>query len=306
MQVITLRDLPPGPARVVSLALAADADGPLLGVVLDVNGSAAAIRWLRLPSGDVTAARDMAQPVDRAYPALAPDLNAFAYVTVGGELVIERPRAPLPVRRVIHNAALNSMAFTPDGAALYGVSDDGVHGWNADGGQFLYNSEGGADGRVSAAAGSGMYAMTHARGSVNMHYGSDWSGYINRSSDGPVTAMAFTNASGDRLAVARGRAVGVYAMTYPDRGQSFDEVYRVFALPEHPATVTGIAFAADGSRFATSCADGVIRLWDAETGAPRGTFDWQAGGLTAVALSPDGHLGAAGTVDGRALIWDLG
>lgn len=70
------------------------------------------------------------------------------------------------------------------------------------------------------------------------------------------------------------------------------------------ATVTGLSFSPDGLRFAA--ADGGVSLYNASTGAPAGTleFDPAFRPAVAVAFSPDGALLAAGHYDGSITTWD--
>jgi WD40 repeat protein len=57
----------------------------------------------------------------------------------------------------------------------------------------------------------------------------------------------------------------------------------------------------------TGSGDETVRLWDygEDSLAPRESFDWQLGRVTAVAVSPDGTLAAAGGVSGEVVVWDL-
>jgi WD40 repeat protein/tetratricopeptide (TPR) repeat protein len=63
-----------------------------------------------------------------------------------------------------------------------------------------------------------------------------------------------------------------------------------------------VAFSADGSLLATSCADETVRVWDVKKGALRHTF---AGGGLCVAFSPDGKRLAGGGGDKLVYLWDL-
>jgi WD40 repeat protein len=48
----------------------------------------------------------------------------------------------------------------------------------------------------------------------------------------------------------------------------------------------------------------LVKLYDLDTLTPRAKLDWKVGPLTCVAFSADGLLGAAGTDDGRVVVWD--
>ena len=66
-----------------------------------------------------------------------------------------------------------------------------------------------------------------------------------------------------------------------------------------------VAYTPDGARLVTASSDGSVRFWDAQTGAMRGSFDWQAGKVRCVAVSPDGLTVASGGQDGRIVIADV-
>jgi WD40 repeat protein len=88
------------------------------------------------------------------------------------------------------------------------------------------------------------------------------------------------------------------------------------ALPPGPAVshpqfrsrcsfVFDLAYEPAGRRLATAAGDPFVRLWDATTGTEQASYDWDIGGVTAVAFSPDGCLCAAGGQDGRVAVWDV-
>jgi WD40 repeat protein len=61
----------------------------------------------------------------------------------------------------------------------------------------------------------------------------------------------------------------------------------------------------DGKRLLTASHDGMIRVWDANTGEAGPAFDWDIGAVTAVAFSPDGLTCAAAGLNGKVIIWDV-
>ena len=58
-----------------------------------------------------------------------------------------------------------------------------------------------------------------------------------------------------------------------------------------------------GGTLASESLDHTIRLWDADTGAPKGTLTGHTGGVNSVAYSPDGHTLASGSW-GVIRLWD--
>jgi WD40 repeat protein len=69
--------------------------------------------------------------------------------------------------------------------------------------------------------------------------------------------------------------------------------------------VTAAAFCPDGRTVATGGQDRTARLWDVNTGQPRGAPMQHEGLVRAVAFSPDGRLLATGSQDRTARIWDV-
>lgn len=69
---------------------------------------------------------------------------------------------------------------------------------------------------------------------------------------------------------------------------------------------TGLAFHPSGAYLAATNTDrsGTVRLFDTTSWQVIRQYDWGLGRLECVAFSPDGTLGAAGTADGRVVLWD--
>ena len=128
-----------------------------------------------------------------------------------------------------------------------------------------------------------------------------WLGQLALTSDG---SLAATN---------RGETVLIWpvpteAETVPRRwtvGQPLRDVR--CELEDHRATISGLAFAADGSYLASSDSRDVVRLWDPVSCRAKAVLQLQQGGarrLDRLALSPDGKvLVAAG--DRTAWMWNV-
>jgi WD40 repeat protein len=105
------------------------------------------------------------------------------------------------------------------------------------------------------------------------------------------------SADGSKLLVRpNGRTVWVYDA---DTGELLGELVH----PGRPYA-TGLAVHPRGP-VACARTNGTVTLWNAETREVLHTLDWKAGKLVSVAFSPDGALAAAGTEDGKVIVWDV-
>jgi WD40 repeat protein/tRNA A-37 threonylcarbamoyl transferase component Bud32 len=77
----------------------------------------------------------------------------------------------------------------------------------------------------------------------------------------------------------------------------------VVALPTHPAWVQGCCFLADGSRAATACRDGSLRVFDMRTGDMLARLVGHVGRVWSVTSEPAGTLLTCGA-DGTVRRWD--
>lgn len=86
----------------------------------------------------------------------------------------------------------------------------------------------------------------------------------------------------------------------------WNQIHPLRGCLRHPDRVNAMTFSPDGSRIATSCADGKARLWDAATGEPIGLplspSDQQT--IAAIAFRPDGTELVTGGAAGTASRWD--
>jgi len=72
----------------------------------------------------------------------------------------------------------------------------------------------------------------------------------------------------------------------------------------HTSFVHSVAISPDG-RWAISCNEYKIKLWDLHNGACLRTFEGHTGGVTSVAFSPDGRWAISGSSDKTLKLWDL-
>ena len=66
-----------------------------------------------------------------------------------------------------------------------------------------------------------------------------------------------------------------------------------------------MAFSPDGQTALTGSFDNTARLWEVQTGQPRGAVLKHEGYVKAVAFSPDGQTALTGSADGTSRLWDV-
>ena len=111
-------------------------------------------------------------------------------------------------------------------------------------------------------------------------------------------AVAFSP-DGQRLAVASGIGIWLYDVA---------TLRELVLLTGHTGRAEAVAFSPDGTTLVSGANDGMLKLWDVETGANIATLGgdnrtWQQS-VQSVAFSPDGTTLAAGSY-GKVNLWDV-
>jgi WD40 repeat protein len=112
----------------------------------------------------------------------------------------------------------------------------------------------------------------------------------------PVHQLAFTTDGSRVLVRTDGNRVQLFSATVGAAAGELAHRGRPF--------VTGMAVHPRGP-VACARTDGTVTFWDTDTRQPIRTLDWKAGRLASVAFSSDGALAAAGTEDGKIVVWDV-
>ena len=89
---------------------------------------------------------------------------------------------------------------------------------------------------------------------------------------------------------------------YPTTGGVLDFAHIKNDSKKH---FTGVAFHPSGKYLAATSNDATVKLFDTATWEVARTFTWDIGKMRSIAFSPDGTLAAAGSENGKVVVWDM-
>ncbi len=170
---------------------------------------------------------------------------------------------------------------------------------DADHGQRLVYLEVAEEARVMAFNPEGsMLAVTGGRdGNSAVHiYALACRQCVGRFEPSGSTTRAVLCLSDDRWLIVNNRCVAIFSA----KTQKINVAFAAAGRSVNAAITT-----ANGQLLFTAHQDGTIRAWNTHTGVLFTCYDFRLGPFTALALSPDGSLGAAGGGSGRSILWDL-
>lgn len=235
-----------------------------------------------------------------------------------------------------HTRDVREVRFSPDGATLYSVSDDGtVRSWDVaagvelaqveiagyglvmkpDGSELLVRPR---SGPVSAvAAGSLESRATPLRNVGPGDYSPD--GSLLAYGSGPIVRLwdfgrdSVVTEWGWRLlgyvtSVAWNPEGTLVAAGYMDRTIRVWQPGRAEALitlEGHAGGVVSLAWSADGRTLVLGAADSTARIWDVASWTERAILEGHGNGSVQVAVSPDGRHVATGSYDQTVRLWDI-
>jgi WD40 repeat protein len=126
---------------------------------------------------------------------------------------------------------------------------------------------------------------------------------------GPVSLigdLAFTK-NGDKLAVAGSYfpSFGMEAINEIDLFDTESGELLIKFFGEGYVSVSSVSFTPDGTILASGCSDGIVRLWNVQTGDLVMKLEGHLKGVSNVEFSSDGTLLASGSSDGTIRLWGI-
>ncbi len=212
-----------------------------------------------------------------------------------------------------HTGALESVAFSPDGARILTSSDDGtVKMWDARTGTSWLQLEGSALGAAFSPDGTGILTGS---GDNTAKVWDARSGRLRLDLKGHTGGLwkASFSADGTRIVGVGGAWSSLREVKVLDAQTGAP----LLELTGHTLPVMSVAFSPDGTRIVTGCgriglsAPGEVKVWDARTGTPLLELKGHALAVMSVAFSPDGTriVAGGGFLDGMGFpgetnVWD--
>jgi WD40 repeat protein/serine/threonine protein kinase len=225
--------------------------------------------------------------------AVAQGQGQVAYVTRGGEIVVTSAAGGQPKVLGRPDAAVQALAFSPDGQLVYSSGSDGyIRTWGAAGELAAWQSGPPGRGVVALAAGIEGAALAACSSDEQL---------LIVSADGNLrsvgrcsTANPFVVMSSDGKRLAVPMPGGGVLMWDADSDES-----RTLAAEQ--GEIDRLAFSPRARRLVTASRSGQISIWDDPYDAPTITFSYGTS-VFSVAMHPDGDLIAAGGAAGDVLV----
>jgi WD40 repeat protein len=247
---------------------------------------------------------------DRVYGIdFSPRGDLVASASRDGTARLWRTADGLPVRSLPHPTRVNAVRFTSGGRCLTTAAGDGlVRIWNTADGRLVETLRGHE---------AGVWSLAVAGGRL-----------VSGGGEGTVRSWRTTGSSTPEITVGE----HVSSLAFHPAGTWFavgleGGTVQIHAWPHHRTVgsvtcggsrVAGLAFAADGSRLAAVCDDGLVRLFEVATTAGRnatrsgpsiglsaqGMLAGHRGRVFAASFSADGQTLATAGEDGTVRLWD--
>ncbi len=198
-----------------------------------------------------------------------------------------------------HWAGPHTCAYSPDGQRILSISSGNPKVWDAETGEELFSLEvedgGGAD--CCAYSPDGRHIIAGYYDSLVM-----WD---------LKTKERFTFSDTNGVARCTFSPDGQYFLLYyePD---GYVEVWNTEAREEYlffdsddPGDLTSLVYSTDGQYILSASTEGVLHVWEAQTGQRRFTLTDHSGKVNGCAFSPDGKSIISASDDGTLKVWGV-
>jgi len=280
------------------------------GKLLAAGGDAGGVTLWDMASNSLIATLHGPQTGRMFGVAFSPDGKTLAAAGADNSILLwdVATRSPRCAPLQGHTAAVHALAFSPDGALLAtGAEDNTVRLWNATSGVAIGQPLRGHTAPVRAVSFSpdgAVLASGSDDGTIRLwdprsgqQQGQALGGTGADPINSGISTLAFSPDASDPVLVA-----GVWDGTY----QLWDTLHasiRGSPVSVSSTPVAAVAFSKNGHLIVTGSVDGVVRLWQADSGMRLYEWTGQGASITSVAISAADSTVASGGSDGSLVVW---
>ena len=203
-----------------------------------------------------------------------------------------------PHTTLTYDAAINSIAFSPNNPLLASASVDGtIQLWDLTTNTLQATLRGHTSDVLSVAFDPNGILLASGSADGTVRLWNPTTEALEATFHGHTSNVLSVAFGPDGSLLASGGADGTVRLWDPAT-----EILQA-TLEAHMASVFSVAFSPDGLLLASASDDGLVGLWDTHTETLQATLGHESPVLS-VAFSPDGDILATGSMDGVARLWD--
>jgi len=292
------------PAGSVAAVFSVDSQFLIAGTTLNIANPGGTIRWFRLSDGQVVRTIAAHAPAIQ-WLTLSPDGALLASCGNDATVKLWNAHDGAPIRTMSgHLGPVNRVQFSPDGSRLASSGNDGkIRVWNtADGapldvltptGQAIGALAWSPDGTTFLAASAAMF-FEPQQGALLINVATGMPDHILTTLSGSVSNMALS---------PDGARIAIFTFFNGIEVHDMGDGSLVWSAPLASSDAP-LAFTADGSRLAAGASNGLVRFFDASTGAFQQSFAAHGGGIGDIAFASDGQSMITRCFSEQGRIWN--